>query len=137
VEADGSTDRSLIFSPIDGMLGPEALCSAAAYAEPDDLRAPWVLQLTDSLARRVGGGAPAGLGLACRSGWGLRCVCAGSSGWLPVAGYFGYLAGSGLAGDLDPAGVAVTGDADPDERVEGLLVDAVVSVADDGAVDVA
>jgi len=36
------------------MLGPEALRSAAAYAEPDDLRAPWVLQLTDHLARRVG-----------------------------------------------------------------------------------
>jgi len=75
-------------------------------------------------------GAPAGLWGLVGLAVGLRCVCAGSSGWLPVGGYFGYLAGGGLAGDVDPAGMAVTGDADLHERVEGVLVDAVVSVAD-------
>ena len=64
-------------------------------------------------------------------------MCWWSSGWLPVAGYFCYSAGCGLAGNVDPAGVAVAGDADLYERVEGALVDAVVSVADDGPVDVA
>ena len=41
-----------------------------------------------------------------------------------------------MAGDVDSAGVAVAGDAHPDERVEGALVDAVISVAHDGPVDV-
>lgn len=67
-------------------------------------------------------------------------VCAvsgGLSGRLPVAGYFGYLVAGGLAGDVDPAGVPVPADAHADERVEGALVDAVISVANDGPVDVA
>jgi hypothetical protein len=39
IEGGGSTDRSLIFRPMHGVLGREALCTAAAYAEPDNLRA--------------------------------------------------------------------------------------------------
>jgi hypothetical protein len=38
---------------------------------------------------------------------------------------------------MDPAGVAVAGDVHADERAEGALVDAVISVAYDGPVDVA
>jgi hypothetical protein len=38
---------------------------------------------------------------------------------------------------VDPAGIAVSGDVHADERVEGTLVDAVISVAYDGPVDVA
>jgi len=64
------------------------------------------------------------------------CSFRWSSGGLPVAGDFGHLVTGGLAGDVDPAGVAVAGDAHADERVEGALVDAVVSVAHDGPVDV-
>jgi hypothetical protein len=67
-------------------------------------------------------------------------VCAvsvGLSGGLPVAGYFGHLVVGGLAGDVDPAGVPGPADADADERVEGAMVDAVISVAHDGSVDVA
>ena len=52
------------------------------------------------------------------------------SGWLPAAGYFGHLAEGTLGGDVDPAGVAVVGDADLDERVEGALVDAVAAVGE-------
>jgi hypothetical protein len=58
------------------------------------------------------------------------------SGRLPVAGYFTYLVAGGFPGDVDPAGVTVTGDAHADERVEGALVDSVISVAHDGPVDV-
>jgi hypothetical protein len=60
-----------------------------------------------------------------------------SSGQLPVAGYFGHLVLVGLPGDVDPAGVAIAGDVHADEGVEGFLVDAVISVADDGPLDVA
>jgi hypothetical protein len=66
-------------------------------------------------------------------------VCAasgGSSGWLPVAGYFSHLVADGVAGDVDPTGVSVAGDAHADERVEGTLVDSVISMAHDGPVDV-
>jgi len=64
-------------------------------------------------------------------------VTGGLSGRLPVAGYFGHLVAGGLAGDVDPAGVPVPADAHADERVESALVDAVISVAHDGPVDVA
>jgi len=60
----------------------------------------------------------------------------GWSGWLPVAGYLGDVELCGLLGDVNPSGVAVTGEVDADERAEGMLVDAVVAVADDCAVDV-
>src|SRR6266576_1994113 len=53
------------------------------------------------------------------------CSFRWSSGRLPVGVYFGHRVGR-LAGDVDPAGVAVAGDAHADERVEGVLVDAVV-----------
>ena len=67
-------------------------------------------------------------------------VCTDSgrlSGRLPVAGYFSHLVLGWLPGDVDPAGVAVARDVHADERVEGSLVDAVITVAHDGPVDVA
>jgi len=42
----------------------------------------------------------------------------------------------GVAGCVDPSGVAVTGEVNADERAEGVRVDAVVAVAHDGPVDV-
>src|SRR5262245_41554569 len=78
--------------------------------------------------------------LNCRS-FRQVTVCVWISGELssrlPVAGYFGHLVAGGLAADVDPAGVLVPADAHADERVEGALVDAVISVAHDGPVDVA
>ena len=65
------------------------------------------------------------------------CSFRWSSGRLPVVGYFSHLVLGGLPGDVDPAGVAVAGDVHANERVEGALVDAVISVAYDGPVDVA
>jgi hypothetical protein len=57
-------------------------------------------------------------------------------GRLFVAGYLGYLKLGGLTWDVDPPGVAVTGDVDADERAEGVRVNAVVAVTHDGPVDV-
>lgn len=54
-----------------------------------------------------------------------------------VTGYVGYVELGGFGRGLDPSGVAVAGDVDADERAEGVRVDAVVAVTNDGLVDVA
>jgi hypothetical protein len=59
------------------------------------------------------------------------------SGRRPVAGHLGSVRLRGFLGNVDPSGVAVAREVDADERVEGVLVDTVVAVADDGAVDLA
>jgi hypothetical protein len=44
---------------------------------------------------------------------------------------------SGLFGNVDPAWVALARDLNADERVEGPLIDAIVALAYDRAVDIA
>ena len=59
----------------------------------------------------------------------LICGCVG------LAGHLSHLLRR-LSRDVDPAWVALARDLDAHERVEGMLVDAVVAVAHDGAVDI-
>ena len=54
---------------------------------------------------------------------------------MPVADHLSDLLRR-LSRDVDPAWVALARDLYPHERVEGMLVDAVVAVAHDGAVDI-
>lgn len=57
------------------------------------------------------------------------------SGGLPVNGELSHLMLDGLSGSVNPADVPVTRHAHVDERAECLLVNAAVSMAYDGAVD--
>ena len=53
-----------------------------------------------------------------------------------VFGHFSYLVLRGFSRDMNPAWVAVARDLHAHERVEGMLVDTVVAVTHDGAVDI-
>jgi len=86
---------------------------------------------------------PAVRSVACRAGGddrSPRARCGRSSrslsGGPPVVGYFSYLVLCGFFRDMNPAWVAVARDLYAHERVEGMLVDTVVAMTHDGAVDI-
>jgi hypothetical protein len=66
-------------------------------------------------------------------------ICAVTNGWtssrLPVSGFLRNLKLRGFLRDVDPSCAADTCDLDADEWTETALFDAVVAVADNGAVD--
>jgi hypothetical protein len=59
-----------------------------------------------------------------------------ASGRSSVVGHFSYLVLYGFFRDMNPAWEAVARDLYAYERVEGMLVDTVVAVSDDGPVDI-
>src|SRR5690242_19766610 len=67
---------------------------------------------------------------------GPSCAAGKVSGRLFVAGYLGCGELCGYGRGVDPSGVSVAGEVDADEGAEGVRVDAVVAMADDGPVDV-
>jgi hypothetical protein len=66
----------------------------------------------------------------CTHGQRLR-----ASGRSSIVGHFSYLVLCGFFGDMNPAWEAVARDLYAYERVEGMLVDTVVAMTHDGAVD--
>src|SRR5882762_4469262 len=58
------------------------------------------------------------------------------SGGPSVVGHFSYLVLGGFFRDMNPAWVAGARDLYAHERVEGMLVDTVVAVTHEGAVDI-